>query len=155
MMRWVILICLFACNGNGNGIHDVKNGGDADEDIDVHASTPGVWYCVRITHKDGSRTAEPCYETLAKCESEYAAALGNMHSVVRCQRHTFALCFEWQSEEDGKGWSCYKEKKECDDWREQSLAAGQEASDCLRVPPEGWKKSSSRLRLRQRRMAER
>lgn len=149
MTRWLLLLVLLcACNGNGNGNNNgnskTKNGGDLD---DVHAVQVGVWYCVHIVESgQKKRQAEPCFETLAKCESDRAKALSNHHEAGLCDRYSFAMCFEWVSDKQRKGWSCARTSSECEEWRLHVLSEGTEVTECMRVPPE----SSRRLRSRRR-----
>lgn len=141
MIRWLLVpclvVCLCACGNNGNGLPEVKNAGDADQDkeIDVHASQPGVWHCVSIAIS--SRTEAPCFETLAKCEATRATALGNGYDVGKCERYSFAICFQ-SKKPDFSGWDCRRTQADCDQQRKRMLTTGYEVTECMRVPPESW-----------------
>ena len=143
-MRWLIIVCLLACNANGNGLHDVKNGGDADHDIDVNTVQPGVFYCAAMSSAKWS--VYPCWETSAGCESNRAAALSNGYDAGDCEKFPFAICFHAQRSKDDYGWDCRRTQILCEEAREREMARGYEVSDCKRVPPEGWQKSSHRRR---------
>ena len=147
MNRWLILVCLVACNGNENGLHDVKNGGDSDqdvkEDIDPHEIRASVFYCVAMSSTEWSRY--PCWETGAGCESARASALSNGYNTGKCEQFPFAMCHHAAS--DGfSGWDCRRTKIMCEEARKRNEAHGHEVTPCMRVPPESYKPSSHRLR---------
>ena len=145
MNRWLVLACLLACNGNGNGLHDVKNGGDADQDIDqdidVHEVRAGVFYCMAVSGTQHMKY--PCWETSAGCESNRATALGNGYGAGKCEKFPFAFCFHaHRDDDDFNGWDCRRTQALCEAASNRVVTLGYEVSPCRRVPPEGWKKSS-------------
>ena len=162
MSRWLVLACLLSCNGNGNGIHDVKNGGDADQDIDVHPQDidvqkevpegvkPGEFYCLAVSGAKFMKN--PCWETVDGCESNRTSAIINGYNVGECEKVSFAFCFH-AKRDDFNGWDCRRTEALCDAAQKRQLSRGYEVSNCMRVPPEGWKKSSHRRRPRERRTA--
>ena len=161
MTRWLVFACLVACNSNGNGLHDVKNGGDADQDkergdagidierkaagqgIDPHAAVPGIWHCVTISSE--TRKEFPCSKTLAVCENHRTVALGNGYNAGTCEQYSFAICF-YAEKDDWTGWDCRRTHADCDQRRRELKTSGYEVSRCLRIP-----KESSRLRPGHRR----
>ena len=144
-MGLVLMASLLACNGNG--LHDVKNGGDAGEEQnqDLVIDTPkiGVYYCIEIT---GVKVhEEPCFETVAKCERNRVTALTNRYEVTQCQEQPFAMCFHAKRDQ-ADGWFCRRTLLNCDTARKRAYSNTYEVTRCMRIPPEGWQKSSHRLR---------
>ena len=131
MMRWLVLSLLLACNGNGNGLHDVKNVGD---DI----ARAGVWYCVSIT--GGSVNDYPCQDTMRKCETDRSDALNNKYDTGACERFSSAMCFKW-TRKDNTGWECFRARPQCEERRRDLYSYGHEVSDCISLP------TDSRMRL--------